>query len=71
MVSKDLYIKKIKKEQNQIEINNIANLKSDIEKMRHELNRKVLESGEGMTSQETLKLSRKLDVLIVKYLESL
>jgi len=68
IADRDLYReKKIKKEKNRIEINNIKNLKHDIEKMRDELNRKVLESGKGISSQETLKLSQKLDELIVNY----
>lgn len=42
-------------------------LKKSIEKNREILNKEILESEGNIRSQEILKLSRKLDELIVKY----
>ncbi|GFN35654.1 aspartyl-phosphate phosphatase Spo0E family protein [Tepidimicrobium xylanilyticum] len=40
----------------------------EIEKLRDELNKKVVQGGKGLNNEETLKLSQRLDELIVKYL---
>lgn len=49
------------------EKNNIKDLEHYIEKMRDELNRKVLENGKGISNQEVIEFSQKLDELIVNY----
>lgn len=59
--------KKIKNKQKQVGESDINKLKHDIQKMQDELNKKVLENGKGISNQETLKLSQRLDELIVKY----
>jgi len=46
----------------------LTHLLQEIEDLRDELNKKVLQDTKRVNSIETLKLSQKLDELIAKYL---
>lgn len=69
MADRDLYkekqMKKTKEKQNS---DKLKYLIQEIEKLRDELNKKVAQGGKGLNSEETLKLSQRLDELIVEHL---
>lgn len=46
-------------------------MRQEIEDLRDELNKKTLANDKGISNQETLELSQKLDQLITKYLKNL
>lgn len=58
-------MKKTKEKQNS---DKLKYLIQEIEKLRDELNKKVAQGGKGLNSEETLKLSQRLDELIVEHL---
>lgn len=70
MADRDLYREKqIKKA---VEKQNRANLKPliiEMERLRDELNKKIFKDSNGISSEETLIISEKLDELIIKYLK--
>ncbi|NLZ35377.1 MAG: aspartyl-phosphate phosphatase Spo0E family protein [Clostridiales bacterium] len=41
----------------------------EIEQLKSELNTKVIQDSGGINAEETLKISKKLDELIVKYIK--
>ena len=69
MADGDLYKeKRIKKSEEKQSSKELKHLLQEIEKLRDELNKKVTQGGKGINNEETLKLSQRLDELIVKYL---
>lgn len=67
MADKDLYIEKGKKNQKEIENDN---LRREIENIRSELNGVVINENQAIINEEVLELSKKLDELIVRYLKN-
>ena len=69
MADRDLYKeKRIKKSKEKQNSEKLKHLLREIEKLRDELNKKVALEGKGINNEETLKLSQKLDELIIRYL---
>ncbi|KIO60308.1 hypothetical protein B4064_3647 [Caldibacillus thermoamylovorans] len=70
MADTDLYkekrIKKFKEEQSS---KKLKDLLKEIERLRDELNQKVAQSDKEINNEEMLKLSQKLDELIIKGLK--
>lgn len=64
MGDRDLYkekqMKKTKEKQNSTKLKYLI---QEIEKLRDELNKKVVQGGKGLNNEETLKLSQRLDEL--------
>jgi len=68
MADRDLYKeKRMKKSKEKQNSEKLKYLLKEIEKLRNELNIKVIQEGKGINNEETLKLSQKLDELITKY----
>ena len=69
MADRNLYkekqMKKTKEKQNS---DKLKHLLMEIEKLRDELNKKVSKESQGINNEETLKVSEKLDELIIRYL---
>jgi len=69
MADRDLYKeKRIKKSKEKQNCEKLKHLLLEIKKLRDELNKKVVLEGKGINNEETLKLSQKLDELIIRYL---
>ena len=69
MADRNLYKeKRIKKSKEKQNSEKLKHLLREIEKLRDELNKKVVLEGKGINNEETLKLSQKLDELIIRYL---
>lgn len=69
MADRDLYKeKRAKKSKDKQDSKKLKHLLQEIEKLRDELNKKVTLEGKGINNEETLKLSQRLDELIVKHL---
>jgi diguanylate cyclase (GGDEF)-like protein len=69
MADRDLYKeKRVKKSKEKQNSEKLKHLLLEIEKLRDELNKKVTLEGKGINNEETLKLSQRLDELIVKHL---
>ena len=69
MADRDLYKeKRVKKSKDKQDSKKLKHLLQEIEKLRDELNKKVTLEGKGINNEETLKLSQKLDELIIRYL---
>lgn len=69
MADRDLYKeKRVKKSKEKQNSEKLKHLLREIEKLRDELNKKVTLEGKGINNEETLKLSQRLDELIVKHL---
>ncbi len=69
MADRDLYKeKRVKKSKDKQDSKKLKHLLQEIEKLRDELNKKVTLDGKGINNEETLKLSQRLDELIVKHL---
>ena len=69
MADRDLYKeKRVKKSKEKQNSEKLKHLLREIEKLRDELNKKVTLEGKGINNEETLKLSQKLDELIIRYL---
>ena len=69
MADRDLYKeKRVKKSKEKQNSEKLKHLLREIEKLRDELNKKVALEGKGINNEETLKLSQKLDELIIRYL---
>ena len=69
MADRDLYKeKRVKKSKDKQDSKKLKHLLQEIEKLRDELNKKVTQEGKGINNEETLKLSQRLDELIVKHL---
>lgn len=69
MADRDLYKeKRVKKSKDKQDSKKLKHLLQEIEKLRDELNKKVAQGGKGLNSEETLKLSQRLDELIVEHL---
>ena len=69
MADRDLYKeKRVKKSKEKQNSEKLKHLLREIEKLRDELNKKVILEGKGINNEETLKLSQKLDELIIRYL---
>ena len=69
MADRDLYKeKRVKKSKEKQNSEKLKHLLQEIEKLRDELNKKVTQEGKGINNEETLKLSQRLDELIVKHL---
>jgi len=69
MADRNLYKeKRIKKSKEKQNSEKLKHLLREIEKLRDELNKKVVLEGKGINNEETLKLSQKLDELITRYL---
>ncbi|MBZ4664621.1 MAG: diguanylate cyclase [Caloramator sp.] len=70
MADKDMYREKEIKKEQKVQTNTLKDLREEIEKIRNELNKRVIQEGKGINNEETLKLSQKLDELIAKYLKN-
>jgi len=70
IADKDLYKeKKIKKSKEKSNNEKLNRLFREIEQLKSELNTKVIQDSGGINAEETLKISKKLDELIVKYIK--
>ncbi|MCQ4922455.1 diguanylate cyclase [Tissierella carlieri] len=70
IADKNLYKeKKMKKSEKREKMDTLKELKEQIEVMRDELNKQVIEKDKVMSNEEILELSQKLEKLIVKYLK--
>ncbi|MCR1899976.1 aspartyl-phosphate phosphatase Spo0E family protein [Irregularibacter muris] len=61
----------VKNKDKQIDNHGLKKMRQEIEDLRDELNKKTLANDKGISNQETLELSQKLDQLITKYLKNL
>lgn len=69
MADRDLYKEKqMKKSKERQNSEKLKYLLQEIEKLRDELNKKVTQEGKGINNEGALKLSQRLDELIVKHL---
>ncbi|MBU5437136.1 aspartyl-phosphate phosphatase Spo0E family protein [Tissierella sp. MSJ-40] len=72
MTDKNLYKEKgIKEIEKDVFIEDLKHLKREIEMLRSELNKEVIEGGKGISDVETIKLSQRLDELIARYLKGI
>lgn len=72
MTDKNLYKEKgIKEIEKDVFIEDLKHLKREIEMLRSELNKEVVEGGKGISDAETIKLSQRLDELIARYLKGI